>query len=92
MLGLFPAQKSRPAEDPRSLPPPMRQIIVDLRAEVPGVLLHVSGHLRRQVPVSGSPRDEELQAVLDYRCQLWPSGRQAKMTWDTVCEPREAVA
>jgi hypothetical protein len=38
MLGLFPKQRE-PVEDPRSLPPPMRQLIVDLGAEVPGISL-----------------------------------------------------
>ncbi len=40
MLGLLPAPRREPAEDPRGLPPPMRQRIVDLRAEVPGMSLH----------------------------------------------------
>ncbi len=35
MLGLFPKGRGEPREDPRSLPPPMRQLIADLRAEVP---------------------------------------------------------
>jgi transposase len=39
MLGLFPARRRQPVEDPRSLPPPMRQLIVDLRAEVPEMSL-----------------------------------------------------
>lgn len=39
MLGLLPAQRREPVEDPGSLPPPMRQLIVDLHAEVPGMSL-----------------------------------------------------
>ncbi len=35
MPGLFPKGRGEPREDPRSLPPPMRQLIADLHAEVP---------------------------------------------------------
>jgi len=37
--GLCAKQRREPVEDPRGLPPPMRQRIVDLRAEVPGMSL-----------------------------------------------------
>ncbi len=36
---LFPTERRGPVDDPRGLPPPMRQRIVDLRAEVPGMSL-----------------------------------------------------
>ncbi len=39
MLGLFPAQQRQATEDPRSLPPPMRQLMGDLHAEVPEMSL-----------------------------------------------------
>ncbi len=39
MLGLFPAPRREPVEDPRSLTPPMRQLIVDLRLEMPDMSL-----------------------------------------------------
>lgn len=39
VLGLFPRGRAGPAADPRSLPPPMRQLIVDLHAEVPAMSL-----------------------------------------------------
>lgn len=37
--GLCAKQRREPVEDPRGLPPPLRQRIVDLRAEVPGMSL-----------------------------------------------------
>jgi transposase len=39
MLGLFRTRRREPVEDPRSLSPPTRQLIVDLRAEMPGISL-----------------------------------------------------
>ncbi len=37
--GLYRQERREPVEDPRGLPPPMRQRIVDLRAEVPSMSL-----------------------------------------------------
>ena len=62
MLGLFPAPRSRPA-DPRSLPPPMRQLIVDLRAEVPGMSLREIAEIC-QVRYGRRPSHHSVQKVL----------------------------
>ena len=63
MLGLFPAQKSQTTEDPRSLPPPMRQLIVDLHAEVPGMSLREIAEIC-QVRYGRRPSHHPVQKVL----------------------------
>ncbi len=68
MLGLFPQEPAPPTENPRSLPPPMRQLIVDLRAELPTMHLREianicylqfgrrpSHHTIKQVLAAGPP-------------------------------------
>ncbi len=63
MLGLFAAQKRQPTEDPRSLPPPMRQLIVDLRAEVPHMSLREIAEIC-QVRYGRRPSHHSVQRVL----------------------------
>ncbi len=63
MLGLFPAQNREPKEDPRSLPPPMRQLIVDLRAEVPHMSLREIAEIC-QIRYGRRPSHHSVQKVL----------------------------
>ncbi len=63
MLGLFPAQNREPKEDPRSLPPPMRQLIVDLHAEVPHMSLREIAEIC-QIRYGRRPSHHSVQKVL----------------------------
>jgi putative transposase len=63
MLGLLPAPRRDPEEDPRSLPPPIRQRIVDLRAEVPGMSLREIADIC-EVQFSRRPSHHTVRKVL----------------------------
>ena len=67
MRGLLPAQRQdspvAPPDDPRSLPPPLRQLIVNLRAEVPSMSLREIA-LICEVQFGRRPSHHSVQKVL----------------------------
>ncbi len=63
MRGLVPAHPPSAAEDPRSLPPPMRQLIVNLRAEVPSMALREMARIC-EVQFARRPSHHSVQKVL----------------------------
>ena len=66
MRGLLPTHLPPAAEDPRSLPPPMRQLIVNLRAEAPTMALREIA-LICEVQVGRRPSHHSVQKVLAAR-------------------------